>query len=607
MIATADAFGKRTTVTLNAAGERTAITDALGRTTAAVYDAAGNRTATVDALGNRSTAVYDVLNRAVPGVDALGNRTTAMFDAVGNATGTIDPLGRRTTSGYDGSGRLTAYLDELGHQSTVAYDAVDNRLGGTDALGRRTSAAYNDLDRRTQWSDARGTAAYDAVGNLISNTDARGFTTTAVYDAVNRRIATVNALNQLNTVVYDAVGHAIASIDPLGHRNMAVYDAADRLVGTVELQLRLRQPFDGGDPERDGDGADHLRVRCFRESHRTAGVGRVDRDGRAVRARRLGHGQAWGGGQRELRHDLGFGCDEPRDDAAAVRRWPRRFDRSTQAQGTVAYYETDRQGSVQGLLDISGNVVGTLVYDGFGKVTTDTGSTDRYQYTAREFDSALGLMYSRARMYDAVSGRFFGVDQSGFSAGDPNLYRYVGNSPTNGRDPSGLDYLFEKDGYAYIATQSIGARKDAGYVFIGRVKWGRNGDRVIVPVEAPAGVMNFHWTGEVDYGALQTKQSSAWRGRIPNDGGRREIEAQVAAMATGGDAVYFNINPSRFNRTDPAPERSRSVTRISKSNGTNTARLRKALRISAEQPSFSFAPSTVWQRWHWPRSILADV
>ncbi len=41
-------------------------------------------------------------------------------------------------------------------------------------------------------------------------------------------------------------------------------------------------------------------------------------------------------------------------------------------------------------------------------------------------------------MYDPVIGQFISEDPIGFDAGDPNLRRYVGNSPTNATDPSGL-------------------------------------------------------------------------------------------------------------------------------------------------------------------------
>jgi hypothetical protein len=41
-------------------------------------------------------------------------------------------------------------------------------------------------------------------------------------------------------------------------------------------------------------------------------------------------------------------------------------------------------------------------------------------------------------MYDPYTGRFMQEDPTGFDAGDVNLYRYVGNDPTNATDPSGL-------------------------------------------------------------------------------------------------------------------------------------------------------------------------
>jgi hypothetical protein len=40
--------------------------------------------------------------------------------------------------------------------------------------------------------------------------------------------------------------------------------------------------------------------------------------------------------------------------------------------------------------------------------------------------------------YDPQIGKWLQEDPDGFSAGDPNLYRFVGNAPTNETDPSGL-------------------------------------------------------------------------------------------------------------------------------------------------------------------------
>ncbi|HID76205.1 MAG TPA: hypothetical protein EYP56_09445, partial [Planctomycetaceae bacterium] len=58
-------------------------------------------------------------------------------------------------------------------------------------------------------------------------------------------------------------------------------------------------------------------------------------------------------------------------------------------------------------------------------------------FTGREYDAETALYYYRARYYNAAIVRFLSEDPIGFGAGDPNLYRYVANSPTTFTDPSG--------------------------------------------------------------------------------------------------------------------------------------------------------------------------
>ena len=57
--------------------------------------------------------------------------------------------------------------------------------------------------------------------------------------------------------------------------------------------------------------------------------------------------------------------------------------------------------------------------------------------TGREFDTEASLYYYRARYYDPKIGRFLSEDPSGFGQG-VNFYAYVGNSPTNLVDPTGV-------------------------------------------------------------------------------------------------------------------------------------------------------------------------
>jgi RHS repeat-associated protein len=90
----------------------------------------------------------------------------------------------------------------------------------------------------------------------------------------------------------------------------------------------------------------------------------------------------------------------------------------------------------QGTVEIANHIV----YDPFGSTVseTDTALGELYGYTGREQDSATGLQYNRARYYDPSLGRFLSQDPISFAGGDANLYRYVGNGPTNASDPSGL-------------------------------------------------------------------------------------------------------------------------------------------------------------------------
>ncbi len=66
-------------------------------------------------------------------------------------------------------------------------------------------------------------------------------------------------------------------------------------------------------------------------------------------------------------------------------------------------------------------------------------------FTGRMFDTATGLQNNLNRWYDAKVGRWISEDPIGFAAGDANIYRYVGNSPTNYVDPSGLQVEVDKN------------------------------------------------------------------------------------------------------------------------------------------------------------------
>jgi len=133
------------------------------------------------------------------------------------------------------------------------------------------------------------------------------------------------------------------------------------------------------------------------------------------------------------------------------------------ATGEILWHLADHQGTVRDLLDNTGTVVEHIQYDAFGKpisvTDAQTGASlaeasTRYLYTGREWDADVDLYYYRARWYDPRTGRFVSQDPIGLASGDVNFYRYVGNSPPNFTDPTGL------------VTFSIGVSADLSFLIL---------------------------------------------------------------------------------------------------------------------------------------------
>jgi RHS repeat-associated protein len=123
----------------------------------------------------------------------------------------------------------------------------------------------------------------------------------------------------------------------------------------------------------------------------------------------------------------------------------------TSSGGTSAWYLTDKLDSVRDVVSSSGSALDHVVYDSFGNITTETNGSngDRLKFAGMEYERTTGQYYDRARYYVPVTGRFIAQDPLGFSAGDPDLYRYATNCPTNQVDPSG------KDGAGSVASPDM--------------------------------------------------------------------------------------------------------------------------------------------------------
>ncbi|MDQ2700309.1 MAG: hypothetical protein M3Y23_03155, partial [Actinomycetota bacterium] len=514
--AVTDPNGKTTTYLYDTAGQLTATTDRMGRQTTFAYDLAGRQTAerwltssggtirtetyTYDSGGQligasdpdaTLTFTYDFLGRQTSertsggsgqpdvtltsGYDKVGNRTslTDNFTSVGRTTYTYDALDRLTTIarstggaagpqvvftydvgsrrtsairtiagvagsvnssyGYDGLDRVTAILHSTSTvyltTFTYGYDA-GSRLTHDTVGGVGTSYSYDVTDQLTGVSGGR-TESYDYDAN--GNRDSMGYST----DTGNRVTQAATALGTF-TYSYDDESNRSSQTDTgSGAVTTYAYDQRNRLTGITI---------------KDSGGAvSYQTTYTYDALDRRIGELASTSGGTAVRTWTVYDG-------REEYADVdGSGAATRYLHGPAVDELLARTDNS----GNTSWYLTDRQGSIRNIASSGGSLVGTITYDGFGRQLTNTGATERMGYTGRPFNAKTGLQDNDRRPYDVALGRFIQDDPIGFRGGDPNLSRYVGNSPTNRSDPSGLDWYDYIPPIVGIEALYVGGRESA--------------------------------------------------------------------------------------------------------------------------------------------------
>jgi RHS repeat-associated protein len=301
---------------------------------------------------------------------------------------------------YNGANWLSTETDNGGAPTTYLYD-LDGQLTGVIGTGAATYS-YDGAGDRTDPGYSTGT------GNQVTSDGTNSYT----YDAEGNRLTKVNGTD-ITTYSYDNNNHLIGVIETVGGTLTAqatyLYDVfgnrieEDDYAGGVTTITRFG--YDGDNVWADVDGSNALQTRYVRPDGTDALAARV-----------------------------------------------------TASSSAVAWYLTDRQGSVRALTDNSGVVQDQLTYSGYGVLLTESDPSfgDRYKYTGREWDGVTGLQYNRARYYDPSTGSWVSEDPKGFGAGDDNLYRYVHDGPTDGSDPTGLfdpdavwRMLQERDPVAY--------------------------------------------------------------------------------------------------------------------------------------------------------------
>ncbi len=107
-----------------------------------------------------------------------------------------------------------------------------------------------------------------------------------------------------------------------------------------------------------------------------------------------------------------------------------------------SFFHFDALGSTRLLTDDNAAETDSYFYKAFGDLESSLGTTTNpFRWVGSlgyYYDNESGDYSLRRRQYQSDIGRFMSEDPIEYEGGDQNLYRLVGNNPTNEVDPSGL-------------------------------------------------------------------------------------------------------------------------------------------------------------------------
>lgn len=495
-----DAKGNTTSYAYDSQGNLKLMVNADGTTTGATYNDLGQPTSTTDARGQAISYEYNTAGQVTLATFADGTEESFDYDSVGNLLSTTDATGT-TTYTYNTTNEITSVTYPSSQKLLYSYDTGGRRSQIVDATsGFTVNYNYDTVGRLQSLTDFDGatlvTYHYDAVGRLSEQDNANGTYSTYAYDAASDLLHLVNygpgavvqshfdytydAVNQRTSegtidgdwnYTYDATGqltHAVfASTNPaIASQDLTyVYDAAGNRIKTIENGVttiyttnnRNEYTTVGGTTyQYDADGnmisqtdasgtttftynslnqlskivtpTDAWEYQYNALGERVAAIHNGETITYVLDPIGLGNVISAYDGSGHLVTDYAYGLGLV----------------SQTGQLGTSYYQFDAIGSTAAMTAASGAPLFQYEYSPFGQPINATQSTDNPFQFAGLFgigtDRSNGLVFMRARQYDASIGRFTAPDPLGITSGQSNLYSYANNSPMTFVDPAGLKY-----------------------------------------------------------------------------------------------------------------------------------------------------------------------
>lgn len=187
-----DAAGQQTSYTYNASGQLATATNAKQETTTYTYDpSTGVLNSEVGPAGGASQAyTYDGYGRVRTSTDTDGYTTTNDYDALDRLVKVTYPDGTFAQTVYD---RLdaTAFRDRLGHWTHVFYDALRHPTATQDSLNRTTIQQWcncGSLDKLVDANKNQTMWDHDLLGRITKETRPDSSFTQYVYETTTSRL-----------------------------------------------------------------------------------------------------------------------------------------------------------------------------------------------------------------------------------------------------------------------------------------------------------------------------------------------------------------------------------------------------------------------------------